>query len=289
MSNLSILVIATGSPDDKAAVAVAADLAGRHASRAVVVNTFENFPAGAMAVPVFSGGIYAREMWTAARDQAQAVELEIEAMVERGVRSFGLSRSPDNDASMAMAMATPAATSRATLMRELPLADLAIVGQSCVAEAGSWIGPLGEALMEARTPVFLARSGVSTAGRSAAVAWDGGFQAARAVRAALPLLKDASAVAIVQDREGLDVSPGAPADPDRLRNYLRRHGVAVETVLEAHGRKVGPAILEAADKFGAALLVAGAYRHARLQEAIVGGVTRTFLKLDSGPHLLISH
>jgi nucleotide-binding universal stress UspA family protein len=287
MSILSLLVTVTGASDDKAAMAVVADLAKRHGSRAVVVNTFEEFPVGAITAPAFSGGVYAREMWTAVRDHAVAVQREVAGLVEQEIRLFGLSPNPGDSASMVMAK--PAGTARATLMRELPLADLAVVGQSCVAEAGTWIGPLGEALMEARTPVYLARDGISTAGRPAAVAWDGGFQAARAVRAALPLLKDASAVAIVQDREGLDVSPGAPADPGRLRDYLARHGVAIETVLEAKGRRIGPAILDAAGAFGAALLVAGAYRHARLQEAIVGGVTRTFLKFDEGPHLLISH
>ena len=285
MSILSVLAAVTGAPDDEYAVSVAADLARRHASSAVVVNAFEDSPAG-LRVPAFSGGVYAREMWTAFRERADSVEREIVALVDREAHRFGLSRYPGG---VSMVMAAPAQTSRAALMRELTLADLAVVAQSCVAEAGSWIGPLGEALMEARTPVFLARSGNSTAGRSALVAWDGGFQSARAVRAALPLLKDASEVAIVQDREGLDVSPGAPADPARLRDYLTTHGVAVETVLEAKGRKVGPAILDAAREFGAALLVAGAYRHARLQEAIVGGATRTFLRNDAGPHLLISH
>jgi nucleotide-binding universal stress UspA family protein len=285
MSILSVLAAVTGAPDDEYAVAIAADLARRHASTAVVVNTFEDFPAGA-AVPAFGGGAYARDMWTAFRERADSVEREIEALVAREAHRFCLSRYAGG---ASMVMAAPAQTSRAALMRELTLADLAVVAQSCVAEAGSWIGPLGEALMEARTPVFLARSGNSTAGRSAVVAWDGSFQSARAVRAALPLLKEASEVAIVQDREGLDVSPGAPAHPDRLRDYLTTHGVAVETVLEAKGRKIGPAILDAAREFGAALLVAGAYRHARLQEAIVGGATRTFLRNDTGPHLLLSH
>lgn len=285
MSILSVLAAVTGAPDDEYAVAIAADLARRHASPAVVVNTFEDFPAG-VPVPAFAGGVYAHDIWTAFRERADSVEREIGALVAREAHRFGLSRYAGG---ASMVIAAPAQTSRAALMRELTLADLAVVAQSCVAEAGSWVGPLGEALMEARTPVFLARSGTSTAGRSAVVAWDGGFQSARAVRAALPLLKEASEVAIVQDREGLDVSPGAPANPDRLRDYLTTHGVAVETVLEAKGRKVGPAILDAAREFGAALLVAGAYRHARLQEAIVGGATRTFLRNDTGPHLLLSH
>lgn len=285
MSILSVLAAVTGAPDDEFAVAIAADLAKRHASSAVVVNTFEDFPAGA-PVPAFSGGAYAREVWTAFRERADSVEREIVALVDKEAENFGLSRSGGVGS---MVLAATAETSRAALMRELTVADLAVVAQSCVAEAGSWVGPLGEALMDARTPVFLARSRESTAGRSAVVAWDGGFQCARAVRSALPLLKDSSHVAIVQDTDGLDVSAGAPANPERLREYLTTHGVTVETVLAAKGRKVGPAILDAARGFGAALLVAGAYRHARIQEAIIGGATRTFLRDDTGPHLLISH
>lgn len=285
MSILSVLAAVSGASDDEYAVVIAADLSRRHASSAVVVNTFEDFPIGA-PVPTFGGGAYAREMWTTVRERGDFVEREIVALVAREADRFGLSRCAGGGS---MVMAAPAETSRDALMRELTLADLAVVAQFYVADAGSWLGPLGEALMEARTPVFLARSGVSTTGRSAVVAWDGGFQAARAVRAALPLLRDTSKVAIVQDPDGLDVSANAPANPDRLRNYLTTHGVTVEAVLEAKGRKVGPAILDAARDFGAALLVAGAYRHARLQEAIVGGATRTFLRDGAGPHLLLSH
>lgn len=59
--------------------------------------------------------------------------------------------------------------------------------------------------------------------------------------------------------------------------------------MQVRGAKVGPALLDAAQAFGAALLVAGAYRHSRLAEALFGGATRAFLEARDGPHLLIAH
>jgi hypothetical protein len=41
----------------------------------------------------------------------------------------------------------------------------------------------------------------------------------------------------------------------------------VERTIQTHGRNVGAALLKAADDFGAALLVAGAYGHSRVGEA----------------------
>ena len=39
----------------------------------------------------------------------------------------------------------------------------------------------------------------------------------------------------------------------------------------------------------AGLLVAGAYGHSRLREAVFGGATRTFLTSSVGPHLFLAH
>jgi len=109
------------------------------------------------------------------------------------------------------------------------------------------------------------------------------------IRAAAPILKDASKVAILQDPEGLDNGLRAQADPKRVTDFLRGHGVAVDTVINVRGRKIGPTLLQGAADFGAGLLVAGAYRHSRLQEAIFGGATQAFLSEAKGPHLLIAH
>jgi nucleotide-binding universal stress UspA family protein len=58
-------------------------------------------------------------------------------------------------------------------------------------------------------------------------------------------------------------------------------------VLAATG-DVGPALLQAAGRAGADILVAGAFGHPRLQEFIFGGTTRTLLNADQ-PSLFLSH
>lgn len=287
MTALSILAVATGAPDDEAALVIAADLARRHASTAIVMNAFAS-PAARLS-PAFAGGgmTWSPTALKALADEESAVVAQVAALVRAQAERFGLATKAGD--SPAIYVAPRGTTAWIGLMRELPLADLVVLGQSSTSGAGPWVGPLGEALMDAKAPVFVAKGDVSPAGRLAAVAWDGSLEAARAVRAAAPLLRDASEVAILQDPAEIDVSHGSQADPERLRRYLCARGIAVKATVETKGRKTGPALLESAIDLGAGLLVAGAYGHSRIGEAIFGGATRALLGAKSGPHLLISH
>jgi nucleotide-binding universal stress UspA family protein len=284
MSVLTILAVATGRPDDASALAIAGDLAKRHASSVMVVNAFESLATAMM--PMYAGAV-GREALRTAADAGREVRQVIDAEVERQRDRFGLAA--ELGERPAMIVGAPGDTGWGALMRELPLADIVVVGHSNASLGGAFAGPFGEALMEAKAPVFVARGADAAAERPAAVAWDGSLQAARAIRAALPFLKDASAVAILQDPDELDVSPGAQGDPARLRRYLEARGVATAATVEVRGRHVGQALLQAAGELGAALLVAGAYGHSRLGEALFGGATRAMLSGRSGPHLVLSH
>ena len=123
--------------------------------------------------------------------------------------------------------------------------------------------------------------------RQVLVAWDGGASAARAVADALPILRAAEAVEILSvAAEGeLDGTlPGAELAP-----HLARHGIEVTVNLaEAGSRDVADVIRSHAAGSGAGLIVAGAYRHSRLREFLLGGVTQSLLK-DCGVPLLLSH
>jgi nucleotide-binding universal stress UspA family protein len=116
------------------------------------------------------------------------------------------------------------------------------------------------------------------------VAWDGGKEASRAARLAMPLLEKASKVVIV-------AAPKASSrsfDPTRLQAYYAARGVkSVVELLTASG-EAAPALLDAAGKAGADILVAGAFGHPRLQEFIFGGATRTLLNSER-PSLFLSH
>ena len=121
-------------------------------------------------------------------------------------------------------------------------------------------------------------------GGVAAVAWDGGKEASRAMRTALPLLRKASSVVVL-------TAPAATQrkiDPDQLAGFLSARGVKCEVRVLGEVGDPAPALLKGAREAGADILVAGAFGHTRLREFIFGGATRAFLGAE-GPSLFISH
>ncbi len=107
-----------------------------------------------------------------------------------------------------------------------------------------------------------------------AIAWSGSLEAARAVAAALPLLRQAKAVQVLTAPQG----EAAATSPERLCDYLRWHGLHPSAVqLPDAGANLGPALQAAARAHGADLLVMGGYGHSRVRELIFGGVTRHML------------
>lgn len=102
------------------------------------------------------------------------------------------------------------------------------------------------------------------------IAWNRKPQAARAVSTALPLLQQAAEVAIFTKSEGRLTQDSASV----LVDYLRWHGVRASVFTGQKNNNSTPhAVLAAASKFHANLLVMGAYTHSRLRETIFGGVT----------------
>ncbi|ATQ43461.1 universal stress protein [Caulobacter mirabilis] len=155
-------------------------------------------------------------------------------------------------------------------------------------EAARGRGPLAEAFQQIvadeQRPTIVARDGLKIAGATVLVAWDGGKEASRAARTALPMLEKAGRVVIVS-------APAASSrtfEAKRLQGFFSARGVEVEVETLADGGDAAQLLLSAADRLGAGVLVAGAFGHPRLQEYIFGGTTRTLLNND-GPSLFLSH
>lgn len=105
-----------------------------------------------------------------------------------------------------------------------------------------------------------------------------------AVHGALPLLRKASAVSVVTVAG--DRSEPATPGPE-LVSYLASHGIdAVADTVDKAGAATGECLINHAREWGAELLVAGAYGHARLREFILGGVTRLLTEQTQLPVLL---
>ena len=139
--------------------------------------------------------------------------------------------------------------------------------------------------IHSRTPVLavpIAGAAFDPAG-TAMIAWNGSPEAAHAVRAALPLLKMASAVQVVSFNED-ESFPMAD-----VRRYLEAHGIT--TGCNEHrldGKTVGEALCHIAVTLPAAYVVMGAYGHTRFREAVLGGVSRHMLAHSTVP-LLLAH
>jgi nucleotide-binding universal stress UspA family protein len=116
------------------------------------------------------------------------------------------------------------------------------------------------------------------------IAWDGSRLAARALRDAAPFLARAQTVTIigVNERE-------TPADVSvaTLKVHLARHKLAADIVrMNADRADIQPTILSIAADTDLDLIVMGGYGHSRLNERILGGVTRGMLRSMTVPTLM---
>jgi nucleotide-binding universal stress UspA family protein len=132
------------------------------------------------------------------------------------------------------------------------------------------------AIFETGRPFLLAPPSdpVPIFGRHMAIAWKASDQAARAVTAAIPWLKHAERVSVLV--VGIDGEP--PRSADNVIALLQLHGIRADPVVLTRGKEsIGVRLVDEAHTIGADCLVMGAYRHNRLVEMILGGVTQHML------------
>lgn len=147
---------------------------------------------------------------------------------------------------------------------------------------------VGNLALEAGRPLLIVPRGVSSlALKNVFVAWKDSRESRRAVSDALPLLKLAKNVTVLEAARAAEQSRAHARVMDVAR-WLESHGIAADPVTTARG---GPDATELhADLIerGCDFLVAGAYGHSRMGELVFGGVTRDLL-LDPEYCVQISH
>jgi nucleotide-binding universal stress UspA family protein len=181
-----------------------------------------------------------------------------------------------------VALTTPVATA---LGMEARLSDVVVFGTDPARGRGPLVEAFQQVLMEERRPVLITRGGAPDLGGAAAVAWDGGREATRAARIAIPWLQKAARVVIL-------AAPAATPrdfDPARLKEHFAERGVTAEVETLPQTGDAGPMLPSAVEAAGAALLVAGAFGHPRFQQFIFGGTTRHLMQAEVGPSLLLTH
>ncbi|MFN7223796.1 MAG: universal stress protein [Paracoccaceae bacterium] len=208
--------------------------------------------------------------------------------LESAVRKAVTAESPGLRVSVEAAVAQIGALTDLVAQRAR-FADLVILPRPYGKDIGAEAEAVVEAAMfEGQSPVLvLPDSGLTQAApRRIAVAWNQSREAMAAVRAALPLLKQAELVTITV----IDPPTHGPerSDPGgMLCQMLVRHGVHAEvTVLARTLPRVSDVLLRHVRDVNADLLVMGAYGHSRFREAILGGATRNMLENTTVPVLM---
>ncbi|MGE0768214.1 MAG: universal stress protein [Hyphomicrobiaceae bacterium] len=168
-------------------------------------------------------------------------------------------------------------------------ADIIVAGQTDPEWDLSLLSDTPERLaLESGRPVLIVpyAGRYSVVGRRVVIAWKSSREAARAVFDALPLLREAQAVHLLEIRERGDDATGLAPDTS-IAAALGRHGIKPEVRTSiASDISVGDEILSRAADLGADLLVMGAYGHSRFRESVFGGVTNHIFKHMTLPTLL---
>ncbi|RXF73187.1 universal stress protein [Hansschlegelia zhihuaiae] len=173
------------------------------------------------------------------------------------------------------------------LIEQARAADLVVIGRRSTYDArdGTLGVRPGNIVLECGRPILVVPPEKDyLAAHKVLVAWKDTREARRALRDALPILRQANEVVVMT---------AAPAYRDAgaedVSIWLDRHGVRSRvSVHTGEVANVAAQLIDVADDIGADLIVSGAYGHSRTREWFFGGATRDLLE-NSKHCLFMSH
>jgi len=176
------------------------------------------------------------------------------------------------------------------LARQARAADLVITGvehNASLFDHSRHVN-IGDVVMHTGRPVLVVPTTASGLNfDSVLVGWKDTRETRRAITDALPFLRKAARVAVVEIVEDTDLA-AARARLGDIIVWLSRHGVAAEPVARPATGADAHQLHALAVEYRAGVIVAGAYGHSRVREWVLGGVTRDLL-LRAGQCALVSH
>lgn len=273
MTLKSIVVVASGDPSDAEVIDAAATLAARFGAQVSVTPAFPD-PAADLIY-------YGAALQTV--EEAGKRIVASERVAQERLDSLGRDAAARHGVTIVV--------ERRSLMPAVALAPAAILADLVLfasEAARTVLAPLfAETLLSTRAPVLLIKDKPFAGGR-VAIAWDGSGQAARAMRAAMPLLQAASGVLVLRNVD--DSSEEADASgPEQMRKHLMLHGVKDVALRDVRGARVAESLLAAARADDCEILVAGAYGRPRLFEMVLGGTSRALVHALGAPNILLAH
>ena len=215
---------------------------------------------------------------TRAREDAETIEAHARAILEASGTLWSASSGLAQMAGLSRHVAAKARFS-----------DLVVLPRPYGDKRGDELEVITEAaLFDASTPVLITREASSplTQPERVIVAWNNGTEALNAVRASLPMMRQAQTVHVAV----IDPPTHGPTRSDpggMLAQYLARHGIKVEVnVLAKTMPHIADVLNRHAEDINADLIVMGAYGHSRIREAMFGGATRDMLSECNRPVLM---
>jgi nucleotide-binding universal stress UspA family protein len=144
-------------------------------------------------------------------------------------------------------------------------------------------------VVEAGRPVFLAPPAASHEPlKSVAIAWKTGAESARAVTAAMPILRKTKRVHILGAFDLPQDEAQCRNDLELVERQLRLYDIDATALPVVTTHSGGcDSILAAVQKLGSDLLVMGAYGHSRVRELVLGGFTQQVLDGVEAPVFLL--
>ena len=256
------------------ALRVTCELADRLKSKVIGVT------AGLPNVPIHADGMVASSVLEADYEQLNLAIGRCESHFRSALRDFGGALEWRSD------VAYPADF----LAEQARAADLLVVGraENYTTFGSQHLLEIGDAVMKAGRPVLVVppRS-TSLAFDRMLIAWKDSAEARRALPAALPLLRHAREVIVVEIISDESERGAANERLADVAKWLQRHNVPASVRVELSAGAPGSQLEAIASEARADIIVAGAYGHTRLSEWIFGGVTRHLLQHSSTCALLV--
>ena len=168
------------------------------------------------------------------------------------------------------------------------VADVVVTSSSLI-EAGGQRDVLMGVLKESGKPLIIVPTGWKNSERlprRIVIGWKQSVHTVRAIVGAMPLLRAAHRVLVLEIEEG-NQSKSEQVSASDIARWLSRHGIATESLQRDTFAGKAENILDGEiGRFGAEFLVMGAYSRSRTREMIFGGFTQHVLENTRIPTLL---
>jgi nucleotide-binding universal stress UspA family protein len=175
------------------------------------------------------------------------------------------------------------------IVQQARASDILVVGEASrgtIADPFVQVSP-SDLVMQTGRPLLVVPDACSWLDlRSVLIAWKDTAEARRAVADALPMLRKATDITIVEIVEEQADRAAALSRLKDVAAWLSRHGVSASEQVPEESGEAGAQLERIASEVGAGIVVAGAYGHSRLREWILGGVTRRLVNPSNRCSLL---